>query len=247
MGHNKVKYTSLYGPINQLTISLSLTETIIAIWSTTPNVKVTVGDLWRALTKMERHDVQREVKENFQKDCQAARNCRIPQNMDPVEFTKTQLKERYHAMLLHGQEDEAFAEYMVTRMEDIGLKVFYPPRDLRAGMIELAQRTDIIAERCKKVVAVISKSFCDSRMNVNDVNLSLDRYIRNRQRILLPVIYTRGKIDNMPANLESLWKLTYRPESTLVNFWDRLIQSFEDPKLSQGLTEELRRMDFPAP
>ena len=150
----------------------------------------------------------------------------------------------YHAMVLHGHEDEPFVEYMVTRMEKIGLRVFYPPRDLRAGMIELAQRTDIIAERCKKVVAVISPTFCSSRQNLYDVDTSLYHYIRNRERILLPVIYTKKKF-KMPANLESLWKLKYQPESTLVNFWERLIKSFDDPRLFEGLTEELKKMDFP--
>ena len=67
---------------------------------------------------------------------------------------------------------------------------------------------------------------------------------KNRERILLPVIYTRKKF-TMPANLESLWKLKYQPESTLVNFWERLIKSFDDPRLFEGLTEELKKMDFP--
>ena len=35
------------------------------------------------------------------------------------------------ALVLYGQEDERFVEYLVTRMEKIGLKVFFPPRDLR--------------------------------------------------------------------------------------------------------------------
>jgi len=146
----------------------------------------------------------------------------------------------YHAMVLHGHEDEPFVEYMVTRMEEIGLRVFYPARDLGGEMIELGQ----IAERCKKVVAVISPSFCSSMQNLYDVDTSLYHYIRNRERILLPVIYTKQKF-KMPANLESLWKLKYQPESTLVNFWEWLIKSFDDPRLFQGLTEELKKMDFP--
>ena len=35
------------------------------------------------------------------------------------------------ALVLYGQEDERFVEYLVERMEKIGLKVFFPPRDLR--------------------------------------------------------------------------------------------------------------------
>ena len=48
----------------------------------------------------------------------------------------------------------------------------------------------------------------------------------------------------MPASLEGLWKLSYRPERTLVNFWDQLIKSFDDPNLAKRMTDDLRKMDF---
>ena len=67
------------------------------------------------------------------------------------------------ALILYGSEDEEFVEYMVERMEKIGLRIFFPLRDLKAGMIEHATRSDIINKRCKKVVAVISPSFCSNR------------------------------------------------------------------------------------
>jgi hypothetical protein len=38
-------------------------------------------------------------------------------------------------MVLNGQEDEGFADHIVERMKEIGLKIFYPQIDLIAGGI----------------------------------------------------------------------------------------------------------------
>ena len=51
---------------------------------------------------------------------------------------------------------------------------------LRAGMIEHATRADIIAKRCKKVVAVISPSFCQDNKNIHDVDITTIIYLKNR-------------------------------------------------------------------
>ena len=51
---------------------------------------------------------------------------------------------------------------------------------IRAGMIEHATRADIIAKRCKKVVAVLSPSFFEDNQNVHDVDLSAINNIKNR-------------------------------------------------------------------
>ena len=51
------------------------------------------------------------------------------------------------ALVLYGQEDERFVEYLVERMEKIGLKVFFPPRDLRQCRL---WRFHLIGKRSKK-------------------------------------------------------------------------------------------------
>jgi len=241
---------------------------IISIWSRRPGDQaITIGQLWRALTRMERHDVQRELQKQILRDCEGVKNLNFQSGEDVALLTRrgdlltvqdvqiaqgdqgaqqsTELPQ-IDALVLYGQEDERFVEYLVERMEKIGLKVFFPPRDLRAGMIEHATRADIIAKRCKKVVAVISPSFCQDNKNIHDVDITTIIYLKNRQRILLPVVYTRKRFD-MPPNLEGLWKLAYRPERTLINFWDQLIKSFENEKLLKGLKAEDKKMDFPSP
>lgn len=196
---------------------------------------VTIGHLWKALTKMERNDVKLALKEQIIKDCLASRH-----------FLKAM-----DALCLYGNEDEKFAEYMVDRMEKMGLKIFFPPRDLRAGMIEDAI-LDIIAKHCKKVVAIITPSFCSNNQILPDVDSSINDYIK--QRKLLPVMYTREIFDmsaSLERSLERLYILKYRPKRNeicpLINFWQQLIKSFEDPNLERGLTEELKKMDFPSP
>ena len=42
-------------------------------------------------------------------------------------------------MVLNGQEDEGFADHIVERMKEIGLKIFYPQIDLIAGWIWISE------------------------------------------------------------------------------------------------------------
>lgn len=149
---------------------------------------------------------------------------------------------KYDACIINGNQDEAFAEYMVVRLEAIGLSIFYPPRDLRAGMLEHA-KSEILSNRCQKVIAIMSTSLF--RDNYWDLQLTFGNMVKKKKaEILLPVIYTDEEIQ-FPMDfkhLELLHKLKYNPKSELVNFWSKLLLSFERQKYN--LTPELKRMDF---
>ena len=50
--------------------------------------------------------------------------------------------------------------------------------------------------------------------------------------LLLPIIYTRGHIHNLPPSLEGKHFLKDRPEKNdFVNFWEKFIRDFENPDL----------------
>lgn len=150
---------------------------------------------------------------------------------------------KYDACVINGGQDEEFAEYMVARLEAIGLAIFYPPRDLRAGMLEHA-KSEILTDRCKKVIAIMSTSLF--RDNYWDLQLTFGNMVRNKKaELLLPVIYSDDEIQ-FPADfkhLEILHKLKYNPRSPLVNFWIKLLLSFGGHE-KYNLTPELKRMDF---
>ena len=67
--------------------------------------------------------------------------------------------EKFDAMVLFGSEEEEFAEHMVERLEQIGMKIFYHPRDLRLGMYEHAAKSEVIGDRCNQVQFEIFLNF----------------------------------------------------------------------------------------
>ena len=153
---------------------------------------------------------------------------------------------KYDAMIINGPEDEEFVDHMVERLEKIGLKIFYPPRDVRVGMMEHVDQSDVIAKRCKKVIAVLSQNFCKNYQNMFNLDLAVQVLIRNKKEFLLPVLYSHSEeqITNLPFSVSGLKKLRYRPDRKIVNFWVKLVESFEG---TFKLTEELKKMDFPGP
>ena len=98
--------------------------------------------------------------------------------------------------------------------------------------MEHVQHSNIITRRCKKVICILSTSFFEDNQNLHDIDLIMSHYFRTRQMLLLPIIYTRGHIHNLPASLEGKYFLKYRPEQNkFVNFWEKLIRDFENPDL----------------
>ena len=100
------------------------------------------------------------------------------------------------------------------------LIVFVPERDLVAGTVEHAASSDIIQERCKKVVAIFSPSFLKSRENEFLSNFAQYVGIQTGQYIIIPVIL---KDCIIPSQFNLLSKLKYEPQKKIVNFWDRLL------------------------
>ena len=121
--------------------------------------------------------------------------------------------------------------------------------------MEHVQHSNIISERCKKVICILSNSFFEDNQNLHDIDLIMSHYSRTRKMLLLPIIYTRGHIHNLPASLEGklqgsmkIYCLKYRPEQNdFVNFWEKLIRDFENPDLIAKLSSKpdaLKAMNY---
>ena len=89
-----------------------------------------------------------------------------------------------------------------------------------AGTVEHAASSDIIQERCKKVIAIFSPSFLKSRENEFLSNFAQYVGIQTGQYIIIPVILKDCVI---PSQFNLLSKLKYEPQKKIVNFWDRLL------------------------
>ena len=101
-----------------------------------------------------------------------------------------------------------------------------------AGTVEHAASSDIIQERCKKVIAIFSPSFLKSRENEFLTNFAQYIGIQTGQYIIIPVILKDCKI---PSQFQLLAKLKYEPQKKIVNFWERLLCK------TLGVSEPLRK------
>ena len=105
--------------------------------------------------------------------------------------------------------------------------------------MEHVQHSNIITTRCEKVICILSTSFFEDNQNLHDIDLIMSHYFRTRKMLLLPIVYTRGHIHNLPVSLEGRYFLKYRPEnSNFVNFWEKLIRDFENPDLVAKLSSK---------
>ena len=118
--------------------------------------------------------------------------------------------------------------------------VFVKERDLVAGTVEHAASCNIIQERCKKVIAVFSASFFDSKENKFLTDFA--QYVQIQQGIpckIIPIILNPKLKVDIPPQFKLYSKLAYNPHGKMFNFWDRLIvKTFEVPgPLSKELME----------
>ena len=113
-------------------------------------------------------------------------------------------------------------------------------RDLVAGTVEHAASCNIIQERCKKVIAVFSASFFESKENKFLTDFA--QYVQIQQGIpckIIPIILNPKLKVDIPPQFKLYSKLAYNPHGKMFNFWDRLIvKTFEVPgPLSKELME----------
>ena len=102
--------------------------------------------------------------------------------------------------------------------------MFVKERDIVAGTLEHAESCKIIQERCKKVIAVFSPSFFQSKENKFLTNFA--QYVGIQQGVsckIIPIILNPQTKCDIPQQFQMYSKLPYKPNSKMYNFWRRLI------------------------
>lgn len=252
MNHAKLNFAET----QRVEASSDKTKEVIMVWCRKQNA--TMSQLLQALRSLGRFDVIEDVYDDIVADCLAASEQLSNNQVDMKLITssraltiqdvdavrKGEPLATYDALVLYGDADEdtAFGEYVIERMEAVGLKVFMPMRDLKAGTIEHSASAEIISDRCRKVVAIFSPSFLESNENMFLINFAQSIGIQAGTSKILPIIH---KPCNLPPQFTQYHKLPYAPhKEKWVNFWDKLlVKSFGVPNVPEHLT----RMDFSWP
>ena len=222
------------------------TRCLISIWCSKDNA--TIEALLNALQLMDRWDVVQDVQPLLLSDCKAAQAVsKTPlQSVDRSRaLTLQDLADGksmvvYDAMVLFGdaEEDQAFGSHLIERLEEAGLKVFVPWRDLVAGTVEHETSSKIIAERCRKVVAVFSPSFLESERSMFLTGFAQHVGIMDGQNDkIIPIILRSCRL---PVQYQMYHKVVYDPMRKHVNFWDKILRV----TFALDVPESLKTYDF---
>ncbi|XP_059614113.1 myeloid differentiation primary response protein MyD88 [Phlebotomus argentipes] len=133
--------------------------------------------------------------------------------------------QRYDAFVLFADEDIEYATELIERLEDSGFKLCEKSRDLKAGHFEHDAICRLIADRCNKLIMIVTRAFLQSEANKFFMNMAQHYSIEKRRRMIIPCVYENVLL---PPNLSFYFVLHYQRSGKLYNYWDKLKQSIQN-------------------
>lgn len=209
------------------------------------NEIASLGLLRLCLSKMDRWDIVDDTSEMFEQDVKefikrqdnadySASSVGISVDKDILTVDDVCRIERglqpqnYDAYLLFAEDDVDFAMQIVDKMENsYKLKLCVKDRDLVGGLtFEHEAIMKLIAERCNRLIIVVSPSFLRSEANKFFMKFAQALGIEQRQRKVVPCLYQRCQL---PPELSYYFLLDFNRAGKLWNFWEKLRDSIQAP------------------
>ncbi|XP_053967303.1 myeloid differentiation primary response protein MyD88-like [Anastrepha ludens] len=133
--------------------------------------------------------------------------------------------QQYDAFVLFADADIEQAAEIQTKFEEnekYNFKLCFKNRDLLGGVpFTHVALTQLIEERCRYLLVILTKEFLDSPENQFLMNYTHALQIQNNTRKIIPLIYEDSVI--IPRALKIYTHLKYNPvPTTLFDFWARL-------------------------
>jgi len=212
-------------------------------WKKLPEADV--SDLWDILDKVDRFDVRDDAEEKIRADIKVASENAAKKDLELKNLTAAETTDGeealtmedlhclnsgkplpvYDAFMLYGEDDLDILGDIVRNLEAQGLKIIVKDRDLLGGTFEHAAVMQLISTRCKKLVPIFSPSFFSSEYNTFLANFAQHLSLETPGKITSKIIPIVGdQRCQIPSNLGMYCKLKYDPNSTLFNFWERLVK-----------------------
>lgn len=116
------------------------------------------------------------------------------------------------------------------------MQVFDPERDLLGGTMSHAASAQIIEQRCKKLVPVLSASFFQRAQNQYLLDLAGFVSMDQRRRMVIPVLYTNERL-SLPVDVRRVTKVPYVHGDDRINFYERLLNSLGVADVDDGLKQ----------
>ncbi|XP_069814937.1 myeloid differentiation primary response protein MyD88 [Dendropsophus ebraccatus] len=197
--------------------------------------KATVGRLLELLRKMERHDILTDITPLIDSDCK--KYLKKQQSVPPPLQVATvdssggvdssaQIPENFDAFICYCPQDIKFVQEMISRLEQTEhrLKLCVFDRDVLPGTCLWSITSELIENRCRKMVVVISDDYLDSPECDFQTKFALSLGPGARERRLIPIKYKPMKRP-FPSILRFITVCDYTNPHIKGWFWDRLAKA----------------------
>lgn len=181
----------------------SPTSLLLDKWEERPcSQQPTVGQLMKHLESLERYDVLDDTRAELRKDVEFYRQRESSGPQDVIQEQKSwssisKKRPIYDAFVCYTAEDWWFVRGLVERLEPLGLRLFLPNRDLKAGVLQYSTFYELMDKWCEKTIVVFSPNFLQSQeCRVQQRFIESINIVQAHQK-LIPVIIRECKLDGM--------------------------------------------------
>uniref|UniRef100_A0A1A9Z7N6 TIR domain-containing protein n=1 Tax=Glossina pallidipes TaxID=7398 RepID=A0A1A9Z7N6_GLOPL len=162
-------------------------------------------------------------------------NTKILTKDDVVRAQNNLPPQTYDAFVLFAEKDINYAVEMIDKLEnnsDYNLKLCIKHRDLLTGLsFEHVALMELIQDRCKHLIVILTREFLKSPENTFLVNYTQALQIQNKSRKIIPLIYEDGVVTPL---LKVYTHMRYGVTNSLFDFWSSLATSIRNVDLSSG-------------
>ncbi|NP_001281130.1 myeloid differentiation primary response protein MyD88 [Cynoglossus semilaevis] len=211
------------------------------------NKDASVGKLLSILLKLERDDVVEDLRPLIDVDVRryrekmAERPLQVPEVDSCVPRTPEMsgitleddpdgTPEKFDAFICYCHSDLEFVHEMIRLLENSNykLKLCVFDRDVLPGSCVWTITSELIEQRCRRMVVVISDEYLDSEACDFQTKFALSLGPGAEKKRLIPVVYKPMK-KPFPRILRYITVCDYTRQSTQAWFWDRLAKSLSLP------------------
>ncbi|CAO1348269.1 unnamed protein product [Diamesa serratosioi] len=226
--------------------------TLFDIWIK-QNKGATISTLMQCLELIDRYDVSDDIQSLFVEDAkvflsppkrkpdyfesvhQSEPDSEIVTTQDYDNAEKGLSLQLYDAFVMYDDRDSNFAEDIIDRLEEMGLKLCTSQRDfLVSSGIDLEVILNILMKRCHRLIVVVSKNFLESNHKKYITNYAQALGIEQGQRKIIPCLI---EFCELPTMLRYCFRLDYYRQGKLFDFWNKLYKSIK-PRPVHSLSPE---------
>lgn len=136
----------------------------------------------------------------------------------------------YDVYLSCDSEDWHFGKHLGDVLRRNGFSVYEYEEDSDPGEDEPLVKGNMIMEKCRKVILVMSPSYIESEYKMMEASLARSKCPAPKKNFLIPIIYKECKVPNFLKNIHWLdyAKLQRDPARLEDFFWKKLFRSLQN-------------------